>query len=105
MPEDNNTPVRAKIVYPEVSPDEKVLYSNVILVNHTPWDFALHFSRISFPVNKPEVTDDAVEIPATQVATVHVPVTLIRGLIEALQTNLSLYEDHYGEVTIPKKGS
>jgi len=100
----DKTPTVATIVYPDITPEDKTLYANVILVNHTPWDFALHFDRIVSPVNKPETEDDQVKIAATKVATIHIPITLVRGLIEALQTNLEHYESQYGEVTIPKKG-
>lgn len=105
MPNDqDHTHVSAKIIYPEPTPEDKILYANVILVNHTPWDFALHFDRLTTPIKRPESKEGQVEIEATKIATIHIPVTLVRGLIEALQTNLKGYEVQYGKVTIPKKG-
>jgi len=40
----DKTPTVATIVYPDITPEDKTLYANVILVNHTP-------SSTSFPVS------------------------------------------------------
>ncbi len=89
----------AKIVYPQLKEDEPVLYSNAIQVNHTPWDFALHFSQLVVPTS---VTAD-VEVKARSVAVINIPVTLVRGLITALETNVTLYEKVHGKIDIPRK--
>ena len=89
-----------KIVYPELGED-KPLYANAIHINHTPWDFALHFSQVIVPTTPP--TGRHVEITAKPVAVISIPVTLVRGLIKALETNLDIYENSYGKVEIPRE--
>jgi hypothetical protein len=96
------TEVAAKIGYPELTEADTPLYSNAILVNHTPWDFALHFSQIITPIRPPK-TDGPLEIVGKKIAVISVPVTLVRGLITALQTNLDKYEQQYGKVEIPRQ--
>ncbi len=92
----------AEIVYPEMLEDERPLYSNSFLVNHSPWDFALHFNYVATPI-KPPKDSTPITIQARRVAVIAIPPTLIRGLITALQTNLKRYEEHYGEITIPQQ--
>jgi hypothetical protein len=92
---------RIKIHYPDVTEEDRLLYANAVLVNHTPWDFALHFDYLVMPVAMPP--DQDVELHARKVAVINIPATLMRGLIEALQSNLEHYESQYGKIDIPKK--
>lgn len=98
---DREQPKRGRIVYSEALDEGRVLYANVITVNHTPWDFALHFYNLVVPVRTDE-PEEPVDLTAKKTAVVSIPVTLVRGLIEALQTNLERYEQSYGKVEIPK---
>ncbi len=99
MPNGEKKEVPAKLVYPEATQEDQRLYANSIFVNHTPWDFALHFYHIVPPVTLGQTE----EIKANKVAVVGVPVTLLRGLIKALQINLERYEKQYGKIEIPKE--
>jgi hypothetical protein len=93
-------PRTARIVYPEPQEEDKPLYANALLVNHTPWDFALHFSTLIAPTRAP--TGQNLEIKGSAVAVINIPVTLVRGLITALETNMAAYEKSYGKIEIPK---
>ncbi len=92
----------ARVVLSNVPEDEKLLYANVIHINHTPWDFALHFHKMVVPVQAPGSSDSVVDVQAGKVATIVIPVTLVRGLISALQSQLDAYENSYGKIEIPK---
>jgi hypothetical protein len=96
-PEAKQTTV--KIVWPELTDDDKPSYANGIMVNHTPWDFTIFFSQVVLP---PAPAGGTMEVKGKRVATITFPVTLVRGLIDALQTNLDLYEEQYGKIEIPK---
>ncbi len=111
MPNGEKKKGLAKLVYPEATEEDQRLYSNSVFVNHTPWDFALHFYHIVPPVAARTVPPMAarhqssgeIEIKANKVAVVGLPVTLMRGLIQALQSNLERYEKQYGKIEIPKE--
>ncbi len=92
----------ASIVWPESTKDDKPLYANAIMVNHTPWDFAIHFTHVIIPARAPVGSSGTVEIEGKSVASISFPVTLVRGFIEALQTNLDRYEEKFGKIEIPK---
>jgi hypothetical protein len=90
----------ARVVYPEPKEQDTPLYANAIQVNHTPWDFALYFSRLVVPNQAPKGKE--LEIKGRAIATVNIPVTLVRGLITALETSIQNYEKNYGKIEIPK---
>lgn len=91
-----------KIAYPELTEEDKPLYSNAVAVNHTPWDFAIHFSQLVLPIRPPQGKGVS-EIVGKQVAVINIPIPLVRGLISALETNLEIYEATHGKVEIPKE--
>jgi hypothetical protein len=99
MADQNEEEHVARIVYPEIKEDDSVLYANSFQVNHTPWDFALHFGQVVVPT-RPSGTD----IKARGVAVINVPVPLIKGLIKALEINVAAYEKSYGAIAMPTKG-
>lgn len=101
QPENKSREGKVEIVYPDLAEGEASLYANAVVINHSPWDFALYFSRVVMPL-RPTIESGKLKIQAQQVATINVPVTLIRGLIRALQTNLDRYEQDYGKIEIPK---
>jgi hypothetical protein len=105
MPDKELTePKAARILYPDAAEDERPLYANLINVNFTPWDFALHFGHVVLPNPSPSLDrTEPVDIKAKRVATISIPPTLIRSLITALQTTLDSYEHLYGKIEIPQK--
>lgn len=103
MAKEEKQAAKAKIVYPEVTEEERPLYANAILVNHTPWDFALHFSHVVTPIAAKPASSGEVEVKAKKVAVISIPATLVRGLLDALQTSLDRYEKVYGKIDIPKE--
>jgi len=103
MVDQENQDRKGKVTYPELEEEDKPLYSNAILVNNTPWDFALHFSHLVLPVVSPAESSGEVEVKGKKVVVISIPATLVRGLIRALQTNLELYEKAYGKIEIPKE--
>lgn len=102
MAKEERKPAKGKIIYPEVTEEDKPLYANAVLVNHTPWDFAMHFGHIVPPVAAKAGPAGEVEVKAKKIAVVSIPAPLVRGLISALQTNLERYEKAYGKIEIPK---
>ena len=96
-------PTRARIVHPELTDEDPVFYSNSVLVNHTPWDFTLHFGHLVTPGKAP-TRGPEVEVTARRVATLTIPRSLMPALIRALQENLSRSEDTYGKIQTPETG-
>ncbi len=43
------------------------------------------------------------EVKGRNVVVVNIPVTLVHGLIDALKSNIEIYEKAFGKVTIPEK--
>ena len=104
MAEKNVKQASAKLIYPEPTDEDRRVYANYVQVNHTPWDFALHFGLVTTPTVPPQPNPEGyVEIPVSKLLTVNIPVPLIHGLIKALQTQVETYEKQYGE-TKPSKG-
>lgn len=102
MAKEERKATRGKIVYPEATEEDRPLYANTVLVNHTPWDFALHFGHVVTPVAAKPSPAGEIEVKAKKVAVVNIPAPLVRGIITALQTNLERYEKAYGKIEIPK---
>ena len=101
MAEKDDKEAVARIILPEFTGEDKSIYANHVIVNHTPWDFALHFGSVLTPL-KPKLNDAGeVEIEVKKLLTINIPSTLIKGLINALQTSLDRYEKQYGKVKTP----
>src|SRR6266540_4800761 len=73
-------------------PDEVApgVYSNMVLVWHTPYEFTLDFAAI-------EPTDSN-RVPCRVVSRVRIPPTVIFDLMRALNENMSKYESKFGEI-------
>lgn len=105
MPSEGDTGTqKARVVFPEMTGDEKPLYANAMAVNHSPWDFALHFGWIGLPHKPPAHEGEVIDVPARRVALINIPPALVRGIITALQENLETYERLYGKINNPEKG-
>jgi Protein of unknown function (DUF3467) len=73
-------------------PDEVApgVYSNMVLVWHTPYEFTLDFSAIE--------PSDANRVPCRVVSRVRIPPTVIFDLMRALNENMAKYEASFGEI-------
>jgi hypothetical protein len=74
------------------------VYANMALVWHTPFDFTLDFAAL-----QPTVPDAAGEpvTPARVVARVKFPPSQIFQLLQAINANMTKYEEAFGPITAP----
>lgn len=82
-----------------VSPDYlRPIYSNFAMVGHTPYDFRLTFALVRALRPGPETDQARVagKLSPEAVADVVIPVGMVPGLIQALQTNYMGYLKNYG---------
>lgn len=84
--EDGGPLVQVRLVGPTVFAGTPNFYANYAQVGLSPHDFVMHFSHYSMPVISEPPTESLV-IPVTPepVATVSIPLNLVRGLIRALE--------------------
>ena|SRR5436190_7000263 len=66
------------------------VYSNMALVWHTAYEFTLDFAAIE--------PSDSNRVPCRVVARVRIPPTVIFDLMRALNENMSIYEQKFGEI-------
>ncbi len=96
--EEKRRPVRLRPEATEKGP--ALIYANFVQVNHTPWDFTLHFGNFFLPPEAPQAKESQeaaeFELEVKSVARISVPTRLIRGIVRALETNIKRYEDSYG---------
>ncbi len=78
-------------------PDVSVVYSNLVRITHGSLEFLLDFKQLG-----PEVKD--VEAAPTVVRVILHP-AVAKSLREALAENVSRYEEHFGQIPAPPKGS
>ena len=82
-------------VPPEV---EAGVYSNLLAVWHTAYEFTLDFA-----VTEPGQPSEAgVKVPCRVVSRVKIPVTLIFEVLKALNANMTQYEGTYGVIQAPE---
>ncbi len=77
--------------------DFDVVYSNLVRITHGSLEFLLDFRQLG-----PEVKD--VEAAPTLVRVVLHP-AVAKALRDALGENISRYEEHFGQIPAPPKGS
>ncbi len=78
----------------EIPPELEALYSNLVLITHTPSEFVLDFARVlpNAPHNK---------VYARMIMTpLHAKL-----LLRALGENVAKFEAQFGEITVPEGGS
>lgn len=76
------------------------VYSNVLHVHHTAYEFTLDFG-----VMRPAEQDEPgapVRIPVRVVARIRIPVALLFEVLKALNQNLANYEATFGPIAEPK---
>jgi len=95
MPRRELEGVEVKLRLPSIDEMPDRTYANFMQVNHTAWDFTLHFGHMVIPTEVPEKTRD---LEVKLVARITVPATLIRSIITALQTNLEVFEKAFGPI-------
>lgn len=77
-------------------------YANVILVNHTPWDFTLRFGHVVLPSMAPSAEmPDQVQATAIPIAQVTLSPVTLRQLSLVLQQQVARYISTYGEIGGP----
>ena len=78
------------------------VYSNVVSVWHSPYEFTLDFCATQPPQPAdPEDPNSAPIIRCRLVARVRIPVTLVFDVIRALNENMTRYEETFGEIARP----
>jgi hypothetical protein len=76
---------------------EAGVYSNVLSVWHTPYEFTLDFSSL-----QPPGTAEQPVATSLVVARVKIPPALVFDVIRALNENMTKYEEVFGEIQRPE---
>jgi len=94
MPKQKNE-VRVTIVPYEEEVKERI-YSNYVIVRHSPFDFSLEFCEIP-PANERQIKeiDRTKQVKAEVKAKIALPTKLIPSLIDALVDNYKKYEKKF----------
>lgn len=88
----------------EVPPElETGTYANILGVWHSPHEFTLDFSVSGQAIQPPE-PGEPVMIPCKVVARVKVAPSLVFDLLQALNANMTRYEQNFGEIKRPEPG-
>ncbi|MDQ3069920.1 MAG: DUF3467 domain-containing protein [Acidobacteriota bacterium] len=88
-------------IVPEEGHEPSRVYSNFCAIAHTPFDITLSFCEV-LPLSERDITEAAADhvVRAPVRARIVVPVSVVPGLITALQEHLRAYGDNTG-VKIP----
>lgn len=83
-------------------------YANYISVGHSPWDFSISFGMFSTPQkgdvpSKGKAPNAEMEFEVPTQVEINFPLSLIAGLIRALETQKQAYEKQFGPILEPKK--
>lgn len=91
---------QVRIVWPEEGLWPQGGYANVVMVNHTPWDFTLRLGLIVLPSIVPgtPVPEEGIQTMATPIAQVTMPPQALRQLALVLQEQLLRYTSTYGRI-------
>ncbi len=89
----DSEPERQQAKVNVVVPDDERYgtYSNFLLVSHSPHEFTLDFCQL-------QPSGEAGKVNAEVVSRVRIPPTMVGRVLNALNTNLSNYEDRFGQV-------
>ena len=74
------------------------VYANMAGVWHTPYEFTLDFAVLQPPVAD---ADGNAVVPARVVARVKFPPSQIFQLLQAINSNMTMYEQQYGAIAEP----
>jgi len=79
----------------EIDPKEaEGIYSNLVLLSHSPSEFILDFARVLPGTGKAKVFSRIIMTPQNAVS-----------LLQALQTNISRFEEQFGKIRRPDAAS
>ena len=70
------------------------VYSNFVLISHSPSDFVLDFARILPGMTKPDLDSRIIMAPEHS-----------KWLLLALQENIFKYDQEFGKIQLPNEGS
>ena len=92
-PEPNQPPQQGNKQVQVVVPDDEKYgdYANFLVVSHSPHEFTLDFCQLQ-PSGEPG------KVNAEVVSRVRIAPTMVGRVLNALNTNLSNYEDRFGQV-------
>lgn len=88
-PEPNRPQTQVQVVVPDEHKHGE--YANFLVVSHSPHDFTLDFCQL-MPAK------EAGKVNAEVVSRVRIPPTMVGRVLNALNTNLSNYEERFGAV-------
>lgn len=91
---------QVRLVWPEDALWPQGGYANVLIVNHTPWDFTIRLAHVVTPAIPPgtDVPEGGVEVPATPVAQVTMPPPAFLQLALVLQDQIAKYTAAFGPI-------
>jgi uncharacterized protein DUF3467 len=91
---------QVQIVWPEDAMWPQGGYANVVMVNHTPWDFTLRMGMVVLPALPPgaPIPPEGVQTITTPIAQVTMPPQALRQLARVLQEQLAKYAATYGQI-------
>lgn len=92
---------KVQVVHPE---SLTAFYSNYVEVAHSEYEFSLSFSKLPSKLRPQQLLDVQAGQPLIlePQLLIDVPTRLVKGLIRALEAQVSKYETRFGELPDPK---
>jgi hypothetical protein len=87
---EKNEETQYQFVLPQYDEMPEEIYSNHIIVNHSPTEFNLFFTRINPPISKTHIPKEN-DIKLKVLSRINLPPKIIQGLIDALAKNLETF--------------
>ena len=79
-------------------------YANFLTVWHTPYEFTLDFGVLQLPqAQDAEDPESPVTVPARVVSRLKIPPSLVFRILQALNENMTNYEERFGEIPRPEE--
>lgn len=87
----------------QIEPDQEAgVYANFLSVWHSAYEFTLDFASTQPPQPRdPGDRESAVVVPCRVVAQIKIPPTLIFNVLQALNENMTRYEEAFGPIKRP----
>lgn len=95
------TPERPQLLFSIPEELQTGSYANFVGVWHTPHEFTLDFSVTGLPA-PPAEPGEPPTIPCDVVARVKIAPSLVFDLLQALNQNMTRYEENFGEIQRPQ---